>query len=99
MSDHVLVRTSHLTLQQLSRKYNPIVRGWIRYYGQYYRKALRSVVRQLDRELVSWARQKFKKLRNHAHRARRWLAAVSRRSPELFAHWFISRGGSSMGAV
>jgi RNA-directed DNA polymerase len=94
-----LQHSSHLNLQELSRQYNPIVRGWILYYGRYYRKALRSVVRQLDRELVRWARQKYKKLRNHVHRARRWLVAVSRRSPELFAHWSMSRGGSSMGAV
>ena len=75
------------------------IRGWFQYYGRYYRTGLYSVIRQLDQELVNWARQKYKKLRNHVRRARRWVAAVSRRSPHLFAPWATMRGGSLMGAV
>ncbi len=61
------------------------------------RARLGSVIRQLDRELVEWARQKYKKLRRHI-RARHWVVAISRRSPELFAHWVVFRSGSLMGA-
>ena len=89
---------SHQSLEDLSRLYNPILRGWIQYYGRYYRTGLRSVVRQLDDELVRWARQKYKKLRRHVRRARDWVVAVSRRSPGLFAHWVVFRSGSLMGA-
>ena len=90
---------SHQSLDDLSRLYNPIVRGWFQYYGRYYRRGLYSVIRQLDRELGKWARQKYKKLRNHVRHARQWVAAVSRRSPHLFAHWTMKCGGSLMGAV
>ncbi|HEY2469879.1 MAG TPA: group II intron maturase-specific domain-containing protein, partial [Terracidiphilus sp.] len=90
---------SDRSIQQLSRQYNPVIRGWFQYYGQFYRTALYSVVRQLDQELVHWARQKYKKLRGHVRRARHWLAAVSRRSQELFAHWARPCSGSLMGAV
>lgn len=90
---------SHLKLDELSRLYNPIIRGWFQYYGRYYRTGLRSVERQLDRELTRWARQKYKKLRVHVRRARHWVVTVSRRAPHLFAHWNMKRGGSLMGAV
>jgi len=56
------------------------------------------VIRQLDQELVKWARQKYKKPREHVQRARQWVAAVSRRASHLFAHWTLMRGGSVMGA-
>jgi RNA-directed DNA polymerase len=90
---------SHQSLEDLSRLYNPIIRGWFQYYGRYYRKGLYSVIRKLDFELVDWARQKYKRLRNHVRRARHWVAMVSRRSPHLFAHWTRMRSGSLMGAV
>ena len=90
---------SHHSLEELSCLYNPIIRGWFRYYGRYYRTGLYSVIRQLDQELVRWASQKYKKLRRYTGRARQWVAAVSRRSPELFAHWTMLRRGSLMGAV
>jgi len=77
---------SNKALEELSRLYNPIIRGWLQYYGRFYRTALRSIVRQLDRALVLWTKRKYKKLRTHTRRARHWIASISRRCPELFAH-------------
>ncbi len=37
--------------------------------------------------LVRWARWKYKRLRSHPAKARRFLAEVYRREPDLFAHW------------
>ena len=75
------------SIDQLSRLFNPTVRGWLRYYGRFGRNELYSIARQLDQELVHWARQKYKKLRGHVRSARHWLAALARQRPELFAHW------------
>ncbi len=59
-----LQQRSDKAIEDLSRMFNPIVRGWLRYYGRYYRSALYSPMRQLDRDLTLWAAHKYKKLRN-----------------------------------
>lgn len=95
-----LPQRSDKAIEDLSRMFNPIVRGWLQYYGRYYRSALYSPMRQLDRDLTLWAAQKYKTLRRHLRRASHWLARLRKRTPELFAHWQMStRHGSAMGAV
>jgi RNA-directed DNA polymerase len=78
---------SDKSIEDLSRMFNPKVRGWLQYYGRYYRSALYPIMRQLDRSLARWAYRKYKKLRGHLRRATHWLARISRRDPGLFAHW------------
>ena len=95
-----LPQRSDKAIEDLSRMFNPIVRGWLQYYGRYYRSALYSPMRQLDRDLTLWAAQKYKTLRRHLRRASHWLARIRKRTPGLFAHWQMStRRGSVMGAV
>jgi RNA-directed DNA polymerase len=57
-------------------------------------------MRELNQDLVLWAKRKYKKLSSHHRRAAHWIARISRRSPELFAHWQMGvRRGSTVGAV
>ena len=80
--------------------FNPIIRGWLQYYGRFYRSALDPVVRALNRDLALWAMRKYKKLRRHLRRATHWIDRISRRAPRLFALWQLGeRRGSMMGAV
>lgn len=91
---------SDKAIEDLSRMFNPIVRGWLQYYGRYYRSALYPLMSQLDRSLARWAYRKYKKLRGHLRRATHWLARISRRDSQLFAHWQMGvRRGSLAGAV
>ena len=46
-----LPQRSDKAIEDLSRMFNPIIRGWLQYYGRYYRSALYPTMRQLDR---SW---------------------------------------------
>jgi len=95
-----LPQRSDKAIEDLSRMFNPIIRGWIQYYGRYYRSALYPTMRELDRDLALWAKQKYKKLRRHLRKATHWIARISRSAPELFAHWQMgARHGSMMGAV
>lgn len=91
---------SDKAIEDLSRMFNPIIRGWLQYYGRYYRSALYPLMRQLDRSLARWAYRKYKRLRGHLRRAKHWLARISRRDAKLFAHWQMGvRRGSLVGAV
>jgi RNA-directed DNA polymerase len=87
------------SIEDLSRMFNPILRGWLQYYGRYYRSAAYLTMRQLDRALARWASQKYKRLRRRPRRARQWVARLSRRAPLLFAHWQLVKSGSVVGAV
>ena len=91
---------SDKALEDLSRMFNPIVRGWLQYYGRFYRSALLLPMRQLDRSLARWAYRKYKKLRGHLRRATPWITRTSRRDPTVWAHWQVGvRRGSMVGAV
>jgi RNA-directed DNA polymerase len=77
------------SLADLAQEINPIVRGWIDYYGYFYKSRLISLLRRIDEYLARWAARKFKRLRGHPHRARSFVATVARREPGLFAHWKV----------
>jgi len=74
-------------LKDLSNMFNPIVRGWINYYGRFYKSAIYPVMRHLNNTLTHWARRKYKKLERHRSRAEKWLGQIARREPKLFSHW------------
>ena len=78
---------SDKTVDDLSRMFNPIIRGWIQYYGRFYKSELYNVLRYIDRQLARWAKRKYKKLARGQLRATHWLGSVARRQPALFLHW------------
>jgi RNA-directed DNA polymerase len=87
-------------LDDLARMFNPYIRGWINYYGHFYKSALYPTLMRIDAFLVRWARRKFRRLRGKPRGARDWLLRVIRTSPGLFAHWKLLYGsGRTLGAV
>lgn len=87
MRDWRLHRKSDKSLEALSRMFNPVVRGWINYYGQFYKSAMYPVLRLLNRILIRWALRKYKRLKGRVRRAEHWLGRIARKEPNLFAHW------------
>lgn len=77
---------SDKSLEELSRMFNRVIRGWVNYYGQYYKSALYPIFSCLNRRLVRWVRKKYKRYR-HQRRATHWLRRLARRQPQWFAHW------------
>jgi len=78
---------SDLGLNGIAYIFNPILRGWLQYYGRYQPSAMYPVLRQFNKTLVAWARRKYKRLKRHKIRASRFIERISERQPHLFAHW------------
>ena len=76
-----------LSLEDLAKMINPVVRGWMNYYGAYCRSELSQILRQIELSIAKWAIRKYKKLHRRILAATRWLHGIRRREPNLFAHW------------
>jgi hypothetical protein len=81
-----LQRQTKLEIEDIAKLYNPKIRGWINYYGKYYRSELNAVLAHINRCLMKWVRRKYKNC-NSFRKARRWLRRISDKKPKLFAHW------------
>jgi RNA-directed DNA polymerase len=74
-------------VEDISNMFNPIIRGWIQYYGKYYKSSLFGVAEQINRHLTKWMTNKYKPLRKRQRRARHALGKLARKKTKLFAHW------------
>jgi len=81
---------SSATLSDLAQSINVIVRGWINYYGRFYRTELLRALDRINQYLMRWAMRKYKRLRRRPSRAWELVAAARQRQPDLFAHWQAS---------
>jgi group II intron reverse transcriptase/maturase len=75
------------SLEDLAQLINPVVRGWINYYGRYYRSKCVQVLRHVNLALAAWARRKYKRFRRRERESMYWLGRIARRDPNLFALW------------
>jgi RNA-directed DNA polymerase len=82
-----LQRQTSTTIEDLSDRYNPVLRGWWNYYGSFYPSAMSRIYYQVDRKLAYWARRKHKRLAGHLRNSVLWLRRVAKYRPELFIHW------------
>ena len=73
-------------LAELAEWVNPIVAGWMNYFGRFYRSKLYLLLRRINSYLMRWARQKYRRLQSfkacHA-----WWRGLLDREPTLFRHW------------
>lgn len=81
-----LHRRPNDTLYDLAEAINPIVRGWMTYWGRFYRTEMDPLLKRINTYLMRWARKKYKRLRGFK-RLKAWWKGVTQRDPSLFAHW------------
>ena len=82
-----LHRRNDLALEDLAQWTQPVLAGWVRYYGRFHPSVLCGALRTLDKFLVRWVQRKYRRLRGHYLQAWDWLRRVKARQPRLFAHW------------
>ena len=75
------------TLEDLAQLTNPAVRGWMNYYGRFYRSKCVQVLRYLNLALARWARRKFKRFKRRERASMYWLGRIARRDRKLFVLW------------
>ena len=80
-------RRTNLSLDDLAAWLNPIVAGWMAYYGRYYRTAMDPLLRRINAYLMRWAGKKYRRRLRAHRRFWRWWTGLLERQPGLFAHW------------
>jgi len=84
---------TQLSLQAIARQLNPLLRGWIEYYGRYAPSALYPLLRHVNQTLVAWAMRKFKRFKDHKVRASQFLQGLAAERRAFFVHWDIGMTG------
>jgi RNA-directed DNA polymerase len=86
-------KRTELSMVEIAGCINPLLRGWMNYYGRYAPSALAPLHRYVNQTLLAWAMRKFKRFKGHKTRASRFLQGLSGLRPGLFAHWRPGRIG------
>ena len=81
-----LHRFTGSTVADIARMINPVVRGWMAYYGAFYRTALYPVLHRINTYLLRWIMNKYKKLRTWK-KAIQSMRQAAASQPRYFAHW------------
>ena len=84
-----------LQIDDLSRMFNPVLRGWMNYYGRFHGSAMAVVWKHLNAYLMRWLMRKYKTLARHKRRAREALGKLATASPQAFVHWKLGYAPSA----
>jgi len=85
---------TQLSLQDIAQQLNPLLRGWIEYYGRYARSALYPLLRYVNQTLLAWVMRKFKRFKGHKIQASQFLQRLATACVGLFVHWQIGMNGT-----
>ena len=84
---------TQLSLEEIARRLNPLLRGWIEYYGRYAPSALYPLLRYVNPTLVAWAMRKFKRFKDHKIQASQFLQRLAVERKALFVYWDLGMTG------
>jgi group II intron reverse transcriptase/maturase len=88
-----LHRHIEMTTADIACWINPKVRGWMTYYGAFYRSALYPVLHRINTYLLRWIMNKYKRLRTWK-KATRAMASAAATRPRYFTHWAWAKPAS-----
>ena len=80
-------RSTEAELTGLAQWLAPKLGGWINYYGAIRQTALWEIFSLLNKRLVRWYTNKYKKYRRRVLKAQMKLREICKDYPNLFVHW------------
>ena len=82
------------SIETLAKRINPYIRGWINYYGKFYRSEIMPPLEQVEIYLKRWVQNKFRKKTGllGIMEALKYIGRVRRYQPYLFEHWRYGLG-------
>jgi group II intron reverse transcriptase/maturase len=87
-------RQTQLALADIADRLNPLLSGWIEYYGRYTPSALSTMLRYVNQTLLRWVMRKFKRFKAHKVRASHFLQRLVRDDMGCFVHWRLGMTGT-----
>jgi hypothetical protein len=88
-----LRRRTHVELADIAQEINPVLLGWLNYYGAYTASALRPIWHYVNATLVAWVMRKYKRYRGAKIRAGRLIEVIAVKRRRLFVHWKLGVTG------
>ncbi len=89
-----IAQWTHLSLADIAQKLNPLLRGWIGYYGRYAPWRLEPMLRHVNLTLRRWVMRKFKRFAARKVAAARFLERLVKTRAKLFVHWRLGMIGA-----
>ena len=87
-------RQTQLSLDEIAGRLNPLLRGWIQYYGRFAPSALHPLLRYVNQTLLAWVMRKFKRFSTGKIRAGHFLQRLARDNANLFIHCRLGLTGT-----
>ncbi len=67
-----ILRITVSRIEAVAKELNPVLQGWINYYGKFYKTKLKDFMRGINAKLANWAIRKYKKIRVSLTSAMKW---------------------------
>jgi RNA-directed DNA polymerase len=90
-TDLALHMKHHWTIEQVAILVNPVMRGWLNYYGAFYGSEMSKICRHLNLVVCQWIRRKYKRLKGGRSNGFKLMQVLHKRNPTLFVHWKMVR--------
>lgn len=79
---------SHTPLDLIAQEVNPVLRGWMNYYGKFGLYSMKRTLEDFNFMLARWAKAKYKRFKKISiYVAYKWLGQIAVRE-SMFYHWW-----------
>ena len=82
-----LNRQTHMSIEQIAERINPIVSGWVNYYTRFGKSEFWKVMSYLNDRLSRWVKRKYRRFRTKLGKAYDWLVERAVHNRHMFSHW------------